>query len=66
MDKLEWFELLEQSNNAMIALNCGDYQKIVDEVNGLIRLVNEKAADAARYECWYNELETYVDALPLE
>ena len=43
MDKIEQFYLLEQNNKAMIAINSGDPQKIADEVNSLIRMVNMKA-----------------------
>lgn len=66
MNRYEWFDLLEQNNKAMIAINSGNPQKIADEVNSLIRMVNEKAGDAAEYEGWYSELERFVDSLPLE
>lgn len=66
MDKAEWFELVEQNNKATIALENGDIQQIVDDVNGLIRLVNMKAGEEAEYGGWYSELEQFIDSLPLE
>ena len=66
MDKIEQFYLLEQNNKAMIAINSGDPQKIVDEVNSLIRMVNMKASCIAKREGWYSELEQFFDSLPLE
>ena len=66
MDKTEWFYLLEQNNKAMIAINSGDPQKIVDEVNSLIRMVSMKASCIAKREGWYSELEQFFNSLPLE
>ena len=66
MDKIEQFYLLEQNNKAMIAINSGDPQKIADEVNSLIRMVNMKASYTAEREDWYSELEQFIDSLPLE
>ena len=66
MDKIEQFYLLEQNNKAMIAINSGDPQKIADEVNSLIRVVNMKASCIAKREGWYSELEQFFDSLPLE
>ena len=66
MDKIEQFYLLEQNNKAMIAINSGDPQKIVDEVNSLIRIVNMKASCIAKREGWYSELEQFFDSLPLK
>lgn len=66
MDKAEWFELVEQNNKATIALESCDIQQIVDDVNGLIRLVNMKAGEEAEYGGWYSELEQFIDSLPLE
>ena len=59
MDKIEQFYLLEQNNKAMIAINSGDPQKIADEVNSLIRMVNMKASCIAKHEGWYSELEQF-------
>ena len=66
MDKIEQFYLLKQNNKAMIAIHSGDPQKIVDEVNSLIRMVNMKASCIAKREGWYSELEQFFDSLPLE
>ena len=44
MNKMEQFSLLEQNNKAMIAINCGDTQKIIEEVNSLIRMINMQAS----------------------
>ena len=66
MDKIEQFYLLKQNNKAMTAINSGDQQKIADEVNSLIRMVNMKASCIAKREGWYSELEQFFDSLPLE
>ena len=66
MDKIEQFYLLEQNNKAMTSINSSDPQKIVDEVNSLIRMVNMKASCIAKREGWYSELEPFFDSLPLE
>ena len=61
------FRFLQRMNNkAMIAINSGDPQKIADEVNSLIRMVNMKASYTAEREGWYSELEQFIDSLPLE
>ena len=66
MDKIEQFYLLEQNNKAIIAINSGDPQKIADEVNSLIRMVNMNASYTAEREGWYSELEQFINSLPLE
>lgn len=63
MDKIEWFELLEQAELARKAISCGDPQMIVDEVLNLVSLIHYKADDAAEYEGWFAELEEYIDTL---
>lgn len=63
MDKLEWFELVEQAEIARRAISCGDPQMIIDEVLNLISLINDKADDAAEYGGWFCELENYIDTM---
>lgn len=63
MDKLEWFELVEQAEIARHAVSCGDSQMIIDEVFNLINLLYCKAEDAAEYDGWFGELENFIDTM---
>lgn len=63
MDKLEWFELVEQAEIARHAVSRGDAQTIIDEVLNLVSLIHEKADDTAEYDGWFCELENYINSM---
>lgn len=63
MDKLEWFELVEQAECARNAISRGSVQPIIDEVGKLIDLIHYKAGDDAEHGGWYGELENYIDTM---
>ena len=63
MNKLEWFEVLEQLELVDAAVINGRSTDFRIEFDKLYDLIYGKAENAAEHEGWYGEFEEHLDSL---
>jgi hypothetical protein len=63
MNKLEWFELIEQAEELNVSILYYDSDDVIEQATKLINMIHNKANDAAETSGWFSELEEFIDTM---
>ena len=63
MNRLEWFELIEQAEELNVSILYYDSDDVIEQATNLINMIHNKANDAAETGGWFSELEEFIDTM---